>query len=927
MSLRHVNFSRREERRTNRRLFDKSRIWDLYSKNLAMTSISNITQLTEERLFIIQYNAHRSKDNVMTVFLIDLKMLKYDIIALQKSWRNNYQVTTHFFNSRWFNLIYVDQTNIESKKLKICFYINKRIDQIKIEIHFHSRDILTLEIRLESSNSNLIHSIWIRNVYNESNVTSASTLIKLQSILRNRTRYRDSNLNDFIEDIIIENLNIHHSQWDDLEIKLDNRSHELLDIIDKFKLTQHVSQRARTYILDTYDTSQILDLCFTTQRLVNRVLHCNVREDVEQNSNHYSVSTELNLNIAKVSTRDPLCWDKIDLSELKEIFEVKMKNLNQSNLSLNDMIDKNTINRITKIIVAAIDYAMKTAMSRIIISRHSKLEWIDECKQACAETQKRRCLYQQIMSTSTSIHLKKAAKRRWRKVDHKKKKLIDKTLRITHREKMKKFSDNMNKVWKLVKWAKNRDNSYKSYTLTLTNAQEFKIIEKKQKTTLLIEFFFSKLSNANLSNIQDFQYFDSIRFEKLKNHELMNIIKNVSKEKTSKDDEMNNRALVALLLTLIFILRQLFKACLKIEYCSAHFRRSMTISFKKFEKELYSILKTYRSIALLSIIDKTLKSILTNRLTWATKEHELLSNLHLEERKSISSEVTIHTLMKRIHVEWKKKLISSLLLLNVSETFDNVSHRRLLHNLRKRRIDDAMLDWIESFISKKQIKLRLSNYTFDWMNTNIDISQSSLLSLILYLFYNANLLNTLNDDESNSIVVEYIDDIAILVTRTSQKKNIKKLRKLHDRVLDWFKKHVFIFDLKKYQLVHFHDRNSKEKKKNIELDCNFELLNVTIKTAASCKYLEVTIDKQLKWDLHMNQMKTKTTKRLIVLQTLSDSTLEIDLKNMRKVYQKIILSLFLYCVFTWYVLPEEWEYAKNQHKTLKTLRVIQRRVA
>ncbi len=32
-----------------------------------------------------------------------------------------------------------------------------------------------------------------------------------------------------------------------------------------------------------------------------------------------------------------------------------------------------------------------------------------------------------------------------------------------------------------------------------------------------------------------------------------------------------------------------------------------------------------------------------------------------------------------------------MLLLNVIEAFDNVSHSRLLHNLRKRRIEDIYL--------------------------------------------------------------------------------------------------------------------------------------------------------------------------------------------------------------------------------------------
>ena len=144
-----------------------------------MIFISDITHLNEEKLFIIQYNAHRSKNNVMIVFLRDSKVLKYDIIVIQKSWRNNYQTTTHFLNIKWFNLIYVEQFDIENMKFKICFYINKRINRFKMKIHFDFKDIFNLKIQLKSFNSNFMHTIWIHNIYNELNTSSTFVLHKL----------------------------------------------------------------------------------------------------------------------------------------------------------------------------------------------------------------------------------------------------------------------------------------------------------------------------------------------------------------------------------------------------------------------------------------------------------------------------------------------------------------------------------------------------------------------------------------------------------------------------------------------------------------------------------------------------------------------------------------------------------------------------
>jgi hypothetical protein len=53
----------------------------------------------------------------------------------------------------------------------------------------------------------------------------------------------------------------------------------------------------------------------------------------------------------------------------------------------------------------------------------------------------------------------------------------------------------------------------------------------------------------------------------------------------------------------------------------------------------------------------------------------------------MSTEHAMHLLLQEIHKAWAKDKVASLLLLNVSGAYDNVSRERLLHNLRKRRID------------------------------------------------------------------------------------------------------------------------------------------------------------------------------------------------------------------------------------------------
>ena len=75
----------------------------------------------------------------------------------------------------------------------------------------------------------------------------------------------------------------------------------------------------------------------------------------------------------------------MNLNELKKAFEIKLEKLSL-NLNSDRLIDKNEIDEIIKDIITAIDHAMKTVVSRTIIIKQSKSEWIDECKQTCAKT-------------------------------------------------------------------------------------------------------------------------------------------------------------------------------------------------------------------------------------------------------------------------------------------------------------------------------------------------------------------------------------------------------------------------------------------------------------------------------------------------------------------------------------------------------------
>ncbi len=70
---------------------------------------------------------------------------------------------------------------------------------------------------------------------------------------------------------------------------------------------------------------------------------------------------------------------------------------------------------------------------------------------------------------------------------------------------------------------------------------------------------------------------------------------------------------------------------------------------RKINKSDYFVLKAYRFIALLNTLHKIMKSIMTTRLSYAAKKHNLLSRKHFESRKDIASKHALHYIVEVIN--------------------------------------------------------------------------------------------------------------------------------------------------------------------------------------------------------------------------------------------------------------------------------------
>lgn len=142
-------------------------------------------------LSILHYNTRKSCNIVIVPLFQNNNILKIGIIVLQESWRNIRDQTTYHPRKDAFYLVYP-----ESDKTRICFFVNKRIEQSSWTFTVHSPDVISLHIKLSE------RQVHIYNIYNPINAEKISTSIPiLERVLEVSTHE---------EFIVLRDFNLHH---------------------------------------------------------------------------------------------------------------------------------------------------------------------------------------------------------------------------------------------------------------------------------------------------------------------------------------------------------------------------------------------------------------------------------------------------------------------------------------------------------------------------------------------------------------------------------------------------------------------------------------------------------------------------------------------------------------------------------------------
>jgi hypothetical protein len=164
--------------------------------------------------------------------------------------------------------------------------------------------------------------------------------------------------------------------------RLNDRFDELIALMNEFHLFSNLSTSTLIYC-SVHENEIIINLCLITKELINQIIRCQTRENLDYNFDYMLIEIILNVFLNVELSRKRYNWDRINKIKFLRMINQQISNsLVETTLELIDVY----IIKLSEIIVIVIATFILKSISFVKVT----LEFDDHCKNARNKTNQAR---------------------------------------------------------------------------------------------------------------------------------------------------------------------------------------------------------------------------------------------------------------------------------------------------------------------------------------------------------------------------------------------------------------------------------------------------------------------------------------------------------------------------------------------------------
>lgn len=322
-----------------------------------------------------------------------------------------------------------------------------------------------------------------------------------------------------------------------------------------------------------------------------------------------------------------------------------------------------------------------------------------------------------------------------------------------------------------------------------------------------------------------------------------------------------------------------FSAC---EYPNDMKRAEISPLFKKKDDMLK---ENYRPVSILVTFSKVFESIISEQLM--ALFNTIFDDMLCAYRKRYSCD---HALIKVVD-SWKRALDENkfvgVISMDLSKAFDCIPHGLLISKLKVYGLSDRACLFMSSYLGGRTQRVKIEDERSEWKPLKKGVPQGSCLGPIIFNIF----LNDLFYSLKNCNLTNYADDNTIHASDISMQSVLQALQMDTSNAIKWFAENFMQANAEKFQFLLMKPLLTTDL-----IPDHIVIDNTRIQREENIKFLGITIDDKLKFDVHVANLCIKAGNQLNVLYRFKNI---FNVEEKKLVYQTFVLSNFNYCPIVW----------------------------
>lgn len=829
--------------------------------------------MTERNLRILQLNMMKSRAG-LEALMNDAQTRFLDMLLIQEPPVSSFGTFVH--HNQW--RLYKPPPPPDGKAIRSLIYVNRRISTSSYtQITCQDPDLVAVQLKADDR-SMVIMSIYIQPVELFSGPEAQSikpTLDTIDGIIARASTHSPGPL----EIIAAGDFNRHHPSWSKnrLTCRVLEHAEELVTFIHAHGLHHGLPHGTPTYwSLSRPGTSSSIDLMLTDAP--ERIIRCRIYND-NYGSDHRGTYCEWDLSPRRTAVDRPRRnYDRTDWKKVVEAVKAAADRAPR-------ILCRYSLDSAVTDLIRTTSEAVEAYTPRAKPTPYSKRWFTPELKQQQRETNRARRSWQQSCARYGKAHAvtlellldMKRRRRAWTRAIEKAK--------ASHWKDFLDQATGDTTLWKAATYGKARD-AYSNIPPLIVGEAEH--TTNQDKARVLMDSFFPP--TAPPETTASTQPKLELTWQPITETEIQRCLGAAKGKKAPGPDGLPMLVWKKVWPGISHFVCQLFNSSVDLAHYPRDWKAATIVVLRKPGRPDYSTPAAYRPISLLNTLGKLLEAVMARRLSYWAEKHDLLPNAQFGGRPGRTTEQALLVLANAIDRAWLKMKVVTLIAFDLKNAFNGVKTEVLDARLKSKGIPAQVRRWIRSFMTDRRASIRFDDFETSLAPlSNAGLPQGSPLSPILFIFFNADLVDQPVDFSGGSSA--FIDDYFRWRAGKSVADNVRKIQDEDiPRIEEWARKTGSQFAAEKTELIHLTRRKGVGTYGQVEFD------GATVEARDTVKLLGVVFDREMRWKEHVQQV----VKRAARAVSATSGLRHLRPMQMRQLYQACVTPVVDYASTVWH---------------------------